>query len=186
VLDHPFRSWLKNRTYQDIFRETAPCFLREEDRNCLAFDLDHADPFFDYRLIGFMFRVPGSMKIREGITKPLLREAMKGVFPEETRTRVKKTGWNRPAYLWFSRDAPTQLQDLIGSQRFCERGLYDVKEMQRLLDEHVEIVQSGTSRENHMMFFWKLVNVELWLQHVDNVRACNLNRVSVADKIPAV
>lgn len=171
VLEHPFSSWLKNRTYQDIFRETAPCCLRAEDRNCLAFDLDHADPFFDHRLVEFMLRVPGHLKIRDGVTKRLLREAMNGVLPEDTRRRIKKTGWNAPAHLWFSHDVLTQLQDLIGSQRFRERGLYEVKEVQRLLDEHVEIVQSGTSRENHMMFFWQLVNLEIWLQRLDEVRA---------------
>ena len=77
VLDHPFSSSLKNRTYQDIFRETAPCCLRAEDRNYESAGLDHADPFFDHKLVEFMFRVPGSMKIRDGVTKRLLREAMK-------------------------------------------------------------------------------------------------------------
>ena len=146
VLDHPFMSWLKNRTYQDIFRETAPCCLRAEDRDCTAFDLGHADPFFDHRLLEFMFRVPGHMKIRDGVTKRLLREAMKGVLPEETRTRIKKTGWNAPAHLWFSKTALTDLRDLVHSQRFRERGLYDVEEVQRLLDEHVKIVESGAAR----------------------------------------
>jgi asparagine synthase (glutamine-hydrolysing) len=170
ILDHPFNSYLKNRTHQDIFRETAPCCLRAEDRDCTAFGLDHADPFFDHRVIEFMFRVPGHMKIRDGITKRLLREAMKGVLPEETRMRVKKTGWNAPAHLWFSKTALVDLRDLVNSQRFRERGLYDVKEVNRLLDEHVEIVESGVARENHMMFFWQLVNVELWLQYVDEMR----------------
>ncbi len=179
VLDHPFSSWLKNRAYQDIFRETAPCCLRAEDRNCTAFDLDHADPFFDYRLLEFMFRVPGHLKIRDGITKRLLREAMKGLLPEDTRTRIKKTGWNAPAYLWFSCDALTQLQDLIGSQRFRQRGVYNVNEVRRLLAEHVEIVKAGKPRENHMMFFWQLVNLELWFQRVDDFRARNTSRAVV-------
>jgi asparagine synthase (glutamine-hydrolysing) len=176
VLDHPFSSWLKNRTYQDIFRETTPCCLRAEDRNCAAFDLDHADPFFDYRLLEFMFRVPGHLKIRDGITKRLLREAMKGMLPEDTRTRIKKTGWNAPAHVWFSGDALSQLQDLVGSQRFRERGVYNVHEVRRLLAEHREIIESGAPRENHMMFFWQLVNLELWLQQVDDLRARNASR----------
>ena len=31
----------------------------------------------------FMFRVPGAMKIRDGVTKRLLRDAMTGILPEE-------------------------------------------------------------------------------------------------------
>jgi asparagine synthase (glutamine-hydrolysing) len=166
VLDHPFSSWLKNRTYQDIFRETAPCCLRAEDRNCEAAGLGHADPFFDYRLVEFMFRVPGTMKIRDGVTKRLLREAMKGILPEETRTRIKKTGWNAPAHLWFNGPAVEQLLDLVHSRVFRERGIYDVPEVVRLIEEHRRIVSGGAAQENHMMFLWQLLNVELWFQEV--------------------
>lgn len=166
ILDHPFKSHLKNRTYQDIFRETAPCCLRAEDRDCAAFGLDHADPFFDHRLIEFMFRVPGHMKIRDGVTKRLLREAMRGVLPEETRSRVKKTGWNAPAHIWFSGHGMNQLLDLVHSRVFRERGVYDVGEVVRLIEEHRSIVQSGAARENHMMFLWQLLNLELWFQEV--------------------
>jgi asparagine synthase (glutamine-hydrolysing) len=166
LLDHPFSSCLKNRTYQDIFRETAPCCLRAEDRDCSAFGLAHTDPFFDHRLMEFMFRVPGHMKIRNGITKRLLREAMKGVLPEETRNRIKKTGWNAPAHLWFVGDGLQVLSDLVHSRAFRERGVYDVSEVMRIIDEHQAIVASGEPRENHMMFLWQLLNLELWFQEV--------------------
>ena len=167
ILDHPFKSYLKNRTYQDIFRETAPCCLRAEDRDCSAFGLAHVDPFFDHRLIEFMFRVPGQMKIRDGVTKRLLREAMKGVLPEETRTRIKKTGWNAPAHIWFSGRGMDLLLDLVHSRVFRERGVYNVAEVVRLIEEHRSIVQSGVARENHMMFLWQVVNLELWFQSLD-------------------
>lgn len=164
--DHPFTSWLKNRTYQDIFRETAPCCLRAEDRNCSAAGLEHVDPFFDYRLMEFMFRVPGRMKIRDGVTKHLLRLAMRGILPEETRTRIKKTGWNAPAHVWFSGAGMEQVRDLVHSRVFRERGIYDPAVVDRLIAEHLEIVASGAARENHMMFLWQLVNLELWFQEV--------------------
>lgn len=166
VLDHPFPSYLKNRTYQDVFRETAPCCLRAEDRNCAAVGLSHADPFFDYRLVEFMFRVPGSMKIRDGVTKRLLREAMRGILPEETRTRIKKTGWNAPAHVWFNGPAVEQLRDLVHSRAFRERGIYNVDEVDRLIEEHRAIVNAGAPQDNHMMFLWQLLNVELWFQEV--------------------
>ncbi len=165
VMDHPFGSYLKNRTYQDIFRETAPCCLRAEDRQTSAFGLDHFDPFFDHRLVEFMFRVPGTMKIRDGVTKILLREAMKGLLPEETRMRIKKTGWNAPAHLWFTDGAALDtLRDLVGSRAFRERGIYNVAAVEHIIEEHRSIVVSGELRENHMMFLWQLVNLESWFR----------------------
>lgn len=162
VMLHPFSSYLKNRCYQDIFFETAPCCLRAENRHANAFGIDRVDPFFDHRLVEFMFRVPGRMKFRQGVTKQLLRRAMSGVLPEETRTRIKKTGWNAPAHLWFVGRGAEQLRDLIGSRAFRERGVYNPRVVDRLLDEHEAIVTGGAARENHMMFFWQLVNLEAW------------------------
>jgi asparagine synthase (glutamine-hydrolysing) len=164
VMEAPFSSYLKTRTYQDLSRETAPCCLRAEDRQTQAFGLENYLPFFDHRLVEFMFRVPGAMKIRDGVTKVLLREAMRGILPEETRTRVKKTGWNAPAHIWFSGHGRDELLDLIRSRQFRERGIYNNREVLRLADEHEQIVSSGRVSENHMMFFWQLLNLEVWLQ----------------------
>ena len=166
VMQQPFHSYLTNRTFQDITRETAPCCLRAEDRQTMAFGLDNFVPFFDHRLVEFMFRIPGKMKINNGITKILLRNAMRGILPEETRTRIKKTGWNAPAHLWFSGKGADVLKDLINSQGFKNRGIYNVRKVTQLLDEHEVIVGNEEKRENHMMFFWQLVNLELWLQSI--------------------
>lgn len=169
VMDQPFKSFLKNRTFQDIFRETAPCCLRAEDRQTTALGLDHFLPFFDHRLVEFMFRVPGALKIRDGVTKHLLRLAMRGLLPEETRTRIKKTGWNAPAHLWFSGPGRELLLDLVHSRAFQARGIYVVREVERLIDEHHDLVASRTPRDNHMMFLWQLVNLELWLRSLDEL-----------------
>jgi len=171
VMDHPFASYLKNRTYQDMFRETLPCCLRALDRQATAHGLDDRQPFLDHRLVELMFRVPATMKIRDGVTKHLLRLATRGLLPEETRTRVKKTGWNAPAHVWFSGKGRDALMDLIGSRAFRERGIYDVARVRQLVDEHERIVASGRAEENHMMFLWQLVNLELWLRWVDGREA---------------
>jgi asparagine synthase (glutamine-hydrolysing) len=110
-----------------------------------------------------MFRVPGRLKIRAGVTKHLLREAMRGVLPEETRTRVKKTGWNAPAHVWFVGVAKEQLRDLVATRAFRDTGLYRAAEIERLIDEHERIVMAGEPRENHMMFLWQVMNVGIWL-----------------------
>jgi asparagine synthase (glutamine-hydrolysing) len=164
VMEHPFSSCLKNRTWQDLSRETTPCCLRAEDRQTNAFGLDYFLPFLDYRLIEFMFRVPGTLKIWKGITKRLLREAMRGILPEDTRTRVKKIGWNAPAHIWFGTGCRDELLDMIHSQEFRTRGIYNVDVVDRLVEEHHEIVASGRSVESHMMFLWQMVNLELWLR----------------------
>ncbi|OVE76892.1 asparagine synthase [bacterium F11] len=170
IMDHSFNKYLKNRTYQDIYRETMPCCLRAEDRQTMAFGLDNFLPFLDYRVVEFMFRIPGDLKIKKGVTKHLLRLAMKDILPEETRTRIKKTGWNAPAHVWFSGKGQTLLKDIVHSQSFRERGIYDVEYVKNLIEEHNQIIQKGKEQDNHMMFFWQLVNLELWLNSIERIK----------------
>lgn len=166
-MDRPFSSYLKNRAWHDLARETTPCCLRAEDRQCTAAGLVHYDPFLDQRLVEFMFQVPGSLKIRDGVTKVLLRRAMAGILPEATRQRVKKTGWNAPAHRWFGGPFLATLRDIVASQRFRAYGIYRIEAVQQLIDDHERIVSSGTNEENHMMFLWQLLNLHLWLTELD-------------------
>lgn len=169
VMDRVFLSYLKNRSHHDLFRETMPCCLRAADRNGAALGVTHIMPFLDHRLVEFMFRVPGSMKIRDGVTKRLLREAMRGILPEVTRTRVKKTGWNAPAHRWFTGQGKELILDLVRSRDFRERGIYVPAEVERLAAEHEEIVLSGMVADNHMMFLWQVLNLELWLRSLPSL-----------------
>jgi asparagine synthase (glutamine-hydrolysing) len=168
VMEHPFSTFLANRSFQDLTRETTPCCLRAEDRQCTAAGLRRYDPFLDHEVVAFMFNVPGALKIRDGVTKWLLRQAMRGLLPEATRTRVKKTGWNAPAHVWFTGRGLEAVRDLVRSQRFLARGIYEPAVVERLLDEHQSIVESGAARENHMMFLWQLVNLDAWLTWVES------------------
>jgi asparagine synthase (glutamine-hydrolysing) len=171
VMERPFSSYLKNRTWQDLSRETIPCCLRAEDRQSAAFGLTNVTPFLDHRLVELMFRVPPELKYRDGVTKVMLRTAMAGVLPEPTRTRVKKTGWNAPAHQWFAGKGAEALRDLVRSQRFRGRGIYRVAEVERLISEHEEIVSRGRVRDNHMMFFWQLLNLTSWLDWIGDLPA---------------
>lgn len=163
VMDEPFTSYLANRTFQDMFRETLPCCLRAEDRHCTDQGISHFDPFLDHELVEFMYRVPATLKIRGGVTKQLLRKAMSGILPESTRTRIKKTGWNAPAHRWISGNTLDNLRSLVSSKSFRERGIYDIDVVIALINDHERIVTSGAYEESHMMFLWQLLNLNLWL-----------------------
>jgi len=162
VMETVFSSCLKTRTWQDLSRETLPCCVRAEDRHGSAYGLPPVLPFLDRELVEFMYRVPGSLKIRDGITKRLLRRAMIGVLPEATRNRVKKTGWNAPAHLWFSGAGAQMLRDLASSAVFDDLGLYNRDAVLAIIDDHERIVTSGVAEDNHMMFLWPFLNIMQW------------------------
>ena len=41
--------------------------------------------------------------------------------------------------------------------------------VERIVAEHQEIVASGAVKENHMMFLWQMVNLEMWLRSIEAV-----------------
>lgn len=171
MLPSPFQNYLLTKTFQDMVYETLPCCLRAEDRQTSAFSLGHFLPFLDHRLVEFMFRVPEDLKIHEGVTKILLREAMRGLIPEQTRMRIKKTGWNAPAHVWFLGSAKAFLSDIVHSQAFRSRSIYRMDEVFRLIEDHERIVALGIPQEHPMMWLWQLLNLELWLRWLEQLPA---------------
>ena len=63
--------------------------LDRMDRTSMYSGLEARIPFADYRIISYIWNVPWEMKTKGGIVKGLLREAGKGLLPEEVLYRKK-------------------------------------------------------------------------------------------------
>ncbi|MBI2889198.1 MAG: hypothetical protein HYY13_00260 [Nitrospirae bacterium] len=64
--------------------------LESWDMNAAAQGVEIRLPFRDQRLIDLLFSLPASVRIHQGMDKPLLRDALKGVLPERVAQRVGK------------------------------------------------------------------------------------------------
>ena len=100
-MPHPFDSYLTNRSFQDLFYETTPPSLRADEANVSAWGLESRFPFLDHRVVEFCFGLPGEIKYDRGVTKALMRRAMKGILPEANLTNTNKTGFNAPLGEWL-------------------------------------------------------------------------------------
>ena len=58
-------------------------------------------PFCDYRLVEYVWNIPWEMKNTGNIEKGILREAFKGILPDDARTRKKSAypSTQNPSYL---------------------------------------------------------------------------------------
>jgi asparagine synthase (glutamine-hydrolysing) len=70
----PFRDEVLNKQYRDLFYTKIPRALRFNDRISMAFSTELREPFLDYRLVEFAFSLPLDFKIKNGISKFILRE----------------------------------------------------------------------------------------------------------------
>lgn len=83
------------------FYTTMQELLQFADRINMAFGVENRSPFLDYRLIQFAFSLPSKYKIRNGITKWLLKRVARKFIPKEIAERVDKRGFSAPVNHWF-------------------------------------------------------------------------------------
>jgi asparagine synthase (glutamine-hydrolysing) len=148
------------RLHQEISRTNLPGLLHYEDRNSMAHSIEARVPFLDYRLVEFAFSLPDEEKIRDGSTKAVLRNSMKGVLPEKIRTRTDKMGFVTPERVWLSTELKGWLEDTVQSASFKSREYFDHPQVERLVRLH----QSG---EKDLGFsLWRWLNLELWMRQM--------------------
>lgn len=157
-LETGFADVLARRMASDLLHETVPPTLRAEDRNTMSQSIESRSPMLDHRLVEFAFTLPGRFKMREGLGKWVIREAMKGILPEDVRTRKDKAGFIAPADVWFRTVNRRQIQDMVHSESFAGAKLFDIPKVEAMIREHQE------GAKNHQMVLWQLINLELWFR----------------------
>lgn len=102
----------------DIYNTRLKTFLKCEDRCGMWHSVESRTPFSDdIDLINFLFSFDGDRKIKNGISKYLLREASKSILPKEIYRRYDKVGFETPMQDWMIKMRP-QLLDEIKASNF--------------------------------------------------------------------
>ena len=97
------------------------------------------------------------MKIKDGMTKHILREAMKGLLPEKIRMRKDKIGFSTPSGEWFRKDIFRKfINELLNSESFRSRDFIQAEIAQKLYRKHLN------SEISIPLEIWKWINLELW------------------------
>jgi len=152
----PSRINLQRRLYDDTMSTNLPSLLRYEDRIAMAFGIEARVPLLDYRIVEFLFSLPASMKVHDGWTKWVLREALKGRLPEGVRLRRDKLGFPTPQTRWLTGRMPW-LRDLFGSADFNAAAYLDGRSIAGDLPRLLSTDAGG--RE-----VWRWLCLELWMR----------------------
>src|SRR5205823_11603195 len=73
--------------------------LMKQDQMSMSASIESRVPFLDHHLVEFAARLPDRMKLSGFTTKRILREAIRGLLPDEILTR-KKMGFPVPFGQW--------------------------------------------------------------------------------------
>lgn len=128
------------------------------DKTGMKFSLETRFPFLDHNLVEKTLSIPTGNYIRNGYTKAIMRDAMKGILPEKIRMRKDKVGFSTPEADWFkNKKLQAILKDIIESDSFKGRGYFNFKQCRK---------EFKTFQDYHKYNkeFWKWINLELWFR----------------------
>lgn len=108
-LGKPAISTLNEALYYNTTIHGLEELLRYADRNSMAHGVEVRLPYLDHHLVEFLFTLPGNLKIRNGYTKWLLRDAMKERLPSSITWRTDKVGFEPPQKKWMALPAVQSL-----------------------------------------------------------------------------
>jgi asparagine synthase (glutamine-hydrolysing) len=78
----------------ELFHETVPVILNEDDLNSMEFSIENRSPFLSKKLIEYTMGINEKNYIRDGYSKYLLRESMRGIIDDNIRLNRIKIGFN--------------------------------------------------------------------------------------------
>lgn len=146
--------------YESIF---TPLHLRGmiwSERTYAQRGISFADPFSDRRVVELVLAMPQSLVGRPNDhSKPLLRDAMRGIMPEPARTAATKI-LPTPLYIRGLRRNHDTVKLLCTDSHADARGWLD----SRALFAHYEAWRAGAPLDSS---FWYALSVERWLRVVD-------------------
>ena len=126
-----------------------------EDRVSMANSLEARVPFLDNELVEIALRIPVHLQYDESSGKRILREAMRGLLPEEVLGR-RKQGFSPPDQSWYRGPTMEYIKKVLLAPRTTSRGYFRAPWIEHMLAEH------SAGRANHRLLIWSLLCFEWW------------------------
>ncbi len=128
--------------------------LHVEDRVSMAWSIESRVPLLDHRLVEFVATITPVNKFKDGKTKLLLKESVRGLLPKEILDRKDKMGFPVPITEWFNNELRSWIKELLCGEN---TRIYEII--------HKEYVLSKiNSQQQFSRELWGLLCLELWMR----------------------
>ena len=153
IKDHANKRLFKQFHYTDL-----PHVLRDFDRASMQHGIEIRSPLLDYRLVEYIWSLPLSSKIGGGFTKKILRDAMKGIVPDEILQRKTKIGLAAPTANWLNGCLSQFILDAVNSKSFLSSPYWDGN---KLALEYTELTKTKSWTPEKATKAWCIINAYL-------------------------
>lgn len=155
---HRYAGSLDRVLERETVSTNLPALLHYEDRNAMHFGIEARVPFLDYRVVEFLASLPLDQKLRRGVTKRVLRRAIRGLVPEAIRCRMDKMGFVTPEEVWMGGALAGLVEEVLASESFRSRRYWDAT---RVAEDYADY-RAGRAPYSHEVF--RVFITELWLR----------------------
>lgn len=141
--------------YLDARHYLADDVLVKVDRASMAVSLEVRAPLLDKVLVEFVCRLPYRMKLKGSCGKYLLKQALRGILPDEIITR-RKQGFALPLSRWFRKELKPLTERYLNPARLAAENFFDPEAVSRLCAEHAD------GKADHRKSLWTLLSFQIW------------------------
>jgi asparagine synthase (glutamine-hydrolysing) len=149
--------------YAEFHAAKLPAILRIFDRASMAHGVEIRNAFLDWRVVRYAFSLPDESKIGHGVTKRIVREAMRGIVPDAIRERRAKIGFNAPLPQWFAGPLREWLWDCVNEEAFLASDLWDGPALREFVARKRAGGASWSWGEGEAI--WPFIHAHLWRRH---------------------
>lgn len=154
-------SFTEQMMYLDAVTYLPDDILAKVDRATMAVSLESRVPLLDHRVVEFAWRVPLSMKLRDGQTKWLLRQVLYRYVPPELIERPKR-GFAIPVAAWLRGPLRDWAEALLDERRLRQDGFLNFPVVRAKWQEVLNDAQIGWRDAAEQI--WTVLMFQAWLK----------------------